>query len=112
MVTTDEIKQAYKAMIDSKIVLFKAGETALEAKADLKSSEVHILTSTDPKELGPNEAVRTATVRTKLRIEYEALDMAETTLREAQLAFDLARMGVECLQWQIRNECTITHGGI
>ena len=104
MVSNAELKAAFDTMIAAKGSLADEGEKELEAKENLKNSESRILFTVDPKELGSNEAIRQASIRSRTQFEHATLEKAELSKRKAALAFEIACMKRDCLIWQIRNE--------
>ncbi|MCK9571327.1 hypothetical protein M0R72_20430 [Candidatus Pacearchaeota archaeon] len=93
-------------MQNCKVSLFHAGERELATREALKKAEAAVLlvNAADPKKLGGNEAARSASIRAQTVVEREAVEKADKAKREAQLAYELDCMAVDCLKWQIRNE--------
>jgi hypothetical protein len=105
MVSNDELEEASNRLVDTKTLLFDAGEKELQAKEMLKRAQFNILVeyAEDPKRLGGNEPARNAKIAELTFLERATSDKAETERRAAQLKFDLAGMRYDCLKWQIRN---------
>lgn len=106
MVSNDELKKTSNQMRDLKMKLFDKGENVLECTEALKvaEEEIYLKYADDPKGLGGNEPTRKATIAVMTACQKDALKVAESEKRKAQLAFDLASMRYDCLKWQIRNE--------
>lgn len=104
MPTEAEIANAFDVMRNAKVSLFHAGERELATKEALKNAESAVLLkyADNPKDLGGNEPARNAKIRELTALERADADKADHEKRECQLAYDLARMSVECLQWQVR----------
>ncbi len=104
MATNEELRKGFGTMIECRKALFEASEKEQKAREALKDQEAFILVTVDAKELGPNEAARQAKIHRVTAPERAKLALAERAKQEAQLAFDLASMAVDCLKWQIRND--------
>lgn len=104
-----QIGIAFDKLQDTRMALFKAGEHELAAREALKAAESAVLLkyAADPKALGGNEPARNARIRELVMEERKALEEAEAEKRQAQLAFELAGLAVDCLKWQIRNDQAI-----
>jgi hypothetical protein len=106
MVSNQEIKDAYAALMAAKERLYKVAEGELNARAALKIAENAVILqyADEPKKLGGNEPARNAAIREKTLAEFNDLEEIEAEKRKAQLAYDLAVLSMDCLKWQIRNE--------
>ena len=98
----EQLSLLFGAMAESRGALFAAIEAESEAREDLKTSEMAILNTTDPKSLGSNEAARMACIRAKTADERTTLEDAEKAKRAAQYRYEVDCLAVDCLKWQIR----------
>ena len=100
----EQLSTAFDCMAKSRGRLFAASEDALAAQEALKKAEAAVINSHDPKELGGNEAARSAKIRELTARERSDLEESERTKRAAALQYEIDCMTVDCLKWQIRAE--------
>ena len=98
----ERLELLFGAMAESKKSLARASEMVLTCQVALKSAEVAILNSYDPKMLGSNDTVRATKIRGMTSDARNDLDEAERKKREASLKYELDSLAVDCLKWQIR----------
>ena len=104
MDNSEQLQLGYGAMIKSRNAVFEAAERALGCQEALKKAEAAVINSHDPKELGGNEAARSAKIREMTFAERAGLEESERIKRAAALQYEIDCMTVDCLKWQIRAE--------
>lgn len=102
--TRDEIIRAYDDLRTARIELHEVSEAELAAREALKAAESAVLLkyAANPKDLGGNEAARSATIRDLTAKELAEVERMRALKGHVQLRADLASMGVQELQWLIR----------
>ena len=98
----EQLSTAFDCMAKSRGHLFALSERALDAQTALKCSETQIINNHDPKELGGNEAARSAKIREMTSKEHATVDDIEKEKRHAAFMHEVNCMIVDSLKWQIR----------
>jgi hypothetical protein len=105
MVLNKELKEAFDKVIETKRKVFEIGEEELTARGTLKFRENELLLQGKEGPIkGTNDKLRDAQLKEQTIGERNHLESLEKEKRGAQFDHEIARLNLECLQWQIRNE--------
>lgn len=92
----------YHEFVEKTKMAFNAREHLRLATMALKDRENEIIASTPAKDLGANDKERAARVWALTEEEWHECKEADLASKKADHELEIARLEVECLQWQIR----------
>ncbi len=91
-----ETRQAYANRMNLVLAVAHAERDLVEAQKVLETAKYSILASTDPKELGSNEAIRTAKIAELTAVQSLELVRRQERLRKLQTDLEMARLECRC----------------
>ncbi len=105
--TEDQIKSAFNGLNAARQTMHDAFIGLRDAKNAYEDARNKIVRQNDPKELGQNEAIRTAVIESRLTEMTDRIRQCELAEYDARLAFDIAQNNVRCIEviieWTTRN---------